>query len=79
MSSNKKIIKIKKKKENNVSNNRNNAVIPKTWVLPNRKNFIEFINSTFIKYKNDGKPEKSIPEIFKPFKHQNKRKPINKK
>lgn len=70
MSSNKKIIKIKKKKENNVSNNRNNAVIPKTWVLPNRKNFIEFINSTFIKYKNDGKPEKSIPEIFKPFKYQ---------
>jgi superfamily II DNA or RNA helicase len=78
MSSVKKIIKIKKKKENNVSiisninniNNRNNIISPKNWVLPNRKNFIEFINSTFIKYKNDGKSEKSTIGLFKPFKYQ---------
>jgi len=68
MSSNKKIIKIKKKKENN--NNINDIVSPKTWVLQNRKNFIEFINSTFIKYKNNQKSEKSTPGIFKPFKYQ---------
>jgi hypothetical protein len=72
MSSNKKIIKIKKKKENNIliESDRNNIVIPKTWILPNRKNFIEFINTAFIKYKNDQKPEKSTPGIFKPFKYQ---------
>ena len=71
MSSNKKIIKIKKSKtkintEINTElkteiNNTNNIVSPKQWVLPNKKNFIEFINSTFIKYKNNQKKEETIP------------------
>ena len=40
------------------------------WVLPNRKEFVNWINETFIKYRANGKTEKSITGKFTPFKYQ---------
>jgi len=72
-------IKIKTNPENNIKNNnsqsnlqnniQNNLQINE-WVLPNKKEFPDWINQTFIKYKSDGKPQKSIPGKYKPFKYQ---------
>ena len=49
----------------------NNAVQPLEWVLPNKKDFLHWINETFIKYKADGKPASSnSSNKFSPFKYQ---------
>lgn len=47
----------------------NNSVQPLNWVLPDKKEFLNWINETFIKYRADGKPVKST-NTFTPFKYQ---------
>jgi superfamily II DNA or RNA helicase len=54
----------------NKENSKENRVIPEEWILPNRKEFIEWINTTFIKYRSDNKIEKVTKGVFKPFKYQ---------
>jgi hypothetical protein len=55
----------------NLSNFINNkSKEPLNWVLPNRKEFVNWINETFIKYRANGKSEKSITGKFTPFKYQ---------
>jgi len=62
---------IKTKNENNNDNNNNTSqVVPNEWILPNRKEFVDWINQTFIKYKSNGKTETIIPGKYKPFKYQ---------
>jgi superfamily II DNA or RNA helicase len=58
------------KKNNNLLNNDDNSVIPKIWVLPNRKEFVNWVNKTFIKYKANNKKVSFTPGKFKPFKYQ---------
>lgn len=74
MSTNLKKLKIKKTHEikikSNSENNLQNNLQINEWVLPNKKEFPDWINQTFIKYKSDGKPQKSIPGKYKPFKYQ---------
>jgi len=48
----------------------NNAVQPLEWVLPNKKDFLHWVNQTFIKYKADGKPSPNSTNKFSPFKYQ---------
>lgn len=51
----------------------NNAVQPLEWVLPNKKDFLHWINETFIKYSADGKVIKqksNSTNKFSPFKYQ---------
>ena len=55
---------------NKISNfiNKNDEMIePLSWVLPNKKEFINWISQTFFKYRADGK---KLPAYkgFKPFK-----------
>ena len=52
------------------SNKETNRVIPEEWVLPNKKEFIEWVNQTFIKYRTDNTVEESVKGVFKPFKYQ---------
>ena len=57
---------------NKISNfiNKNDEMIePLSWVLPNKKEFINWISQTFFKYRADGK---KLPAYkgFKPFKYQ---------
>ena len=56
---------------NKVSNflNKDDKVQPLEWVLPNRKEFVNWINETFLKYRASGKPE-HITNKFTPFKYQ---------
>jgi superfamily II DNA or RNA helicase len=54
--------------KNNI-NNLNNLNITE-WVLPNKKEFPDWINQTFIKYKSDGKTQTTVPGKYKPFKYQ---------
>lgn len=54
------------KKKNSSSNS---SVSPLFWVLANKKQFPDWINKTFIKYKSTGKENKN-PSGFKPFKYQ---------
>ena len=49
--------------------NKNNLVEPLNWVLPNRKEFVEWINETFLKYRATGK-EQPLSKKFSPFKYQ---------
>ena len=49
--------------------NKNNLVEPLNWVLPNRKEFVEWINETFLKYRATGK-EQPHSKKFTPFKYQ---------
>lgn len=47
-------------------------VEPLFWVLPNKKEFPNWINKTFIKYKSNGIPLLPVnKDKFKPFKYQN--------
>ena len=56
---------------NKVTNfiNKDNSVEPLHWVLPNRKEFGNWINETFLKYRADGKMH-PISNKFTPFKYQ---------
>ena len=49
--------------------NKNNLVEPLNWILPNRKEFAEWINETFLKYRATGK-EQPHSKKFTPFKYQ---------
>jgi superfamily II DNA or RNA helicase len=49
--------------------NKNNLVEPLNWVLPNRKEFVEWVNETFLKYRATGK-EQPHSKKFTPFKYQ---------
>ena len=49
--------------------NKDNGIHPLSWVYPNRKEFIEWINRTFIKYRIDDKLLKPSKK-FIPFKYQ---------
>jgi superfamily II DNA or RNA helicase len=42
---------------------------PTNWILPNRKEFVNWINQTFLKYSASGKPQ-PISNKFTPFKYQ---------
>ena len=44
-------------------------VEPLNWVLPNRKEFINWINETFMKYRADGKVAPTLNK-YVPFKYQ---------
>jgi superfamily II DNA or RNA helicase len=63
------------KKNSDISNkitnfiNKNDIIEPLNWVLPNKKEFISWINETFIKYRANGKLHLSSGE-FIPFKYQ---------
>ena len=56
---------------NKISNflNKNDKVTPLNWVYPNKKEFVNWVTSTFIKYRAD---EKSVIQTknFTPFKYQ---------
>ena len=56
---------------NKISNfiNKNDMVEPLNWVLPNRKEFVNWINETFLKYRASGKTL-PITNKFNPFKYQ---------
>ena len=55
---------------NNINNFINNIKVePLEWVLPNRKEFIDWLNRTFIKYRSDGKKYKKT-NTFIPFQYQ---------
>lgn len=56
-------------KINNFINN-NDIVHPLYWVLPNKKEFVNWINETFLKYRAIGKLENTTPGKFKPFQFQ---------
>ncbi len=67
----------KEKKEtlelsNKINNfiNKNDSVQPLNWVLPNKKEFVNWINETFLKYRASGKKENINPGKFTPFKYQ---------
>ena len=49
--------------------NKNNLVEPLNWVLPNRKEFVDWVNETFLKYRATGK-EQPHSKKFTPFKYQ---------
>ena len=49
--------------------NKDTRIEPLNWVLPNKKEFSDWINETFIKYRADGKIHAPSNE-FKPFKYQ---------
>ena len=49
--------------------NKNNNIQPLNWVLPNKKEFINWINQTFLKYRANGK-EHTVSKKFTPFKYQ---------
>ena len=55
----------------NINNflNKDDRVQPLYWVSPNRKEFINWINETFIKYRADGKMH-PVTSKFTPFKYQ---------
>jgi hypothetical protein len=54
----------------NINNFVNNIKVePLEWILPNRKEFIEWLNRTFIKYRSDGK-KYTKTNYFTPFKYQ---------
>ncbi len=61
---------ITNKINNTTTNKVTKQIIPKEWVLPNRKEFTSWINETFIKYRTDNKVEKVTKGVFKPFKYQ---------
>lgn len=51
---------LKKSSEtNNNKDNFNNLINPQYWILPNRKKFINWVDSTFLKYKAKGKSEQN--------------------
>lgn len=56
---------------NKISNfvNKNDSVQPLNWVLPNRKEFVSWINETFLKYRANGKINPPTNK-FSPFKYQ---------
>ena len=56
---------------NKISNflNKNDKVTPLKWVLPNKKEFVNWVTSTFVKYRADGTPT-SQTKNFTPFKYQ---------
>jgi len=56
------------KKLNNFLN-KNNLVEPLNWVYPNKKEFVNWINETFLKYRATGK-NPTITNSFTPFKYQ---------
>jgi len=49
--------------------NKNNTVEPLQWVYPNRKEFVNWINETFLKYRANGKMHPTTNK-FTPFKYQ---------
>ena len=51
------------------NNNNNNEISPLKWVLPDKKEFVKWIDETFIKYRATGKPE-NVKAKFTPFKYQ---------
>ena len=61
---NKNLNSTKKKKKKDM-------VEPLFWIMPNKKEFPNWINKTFIKYKSNGVPLIPNKKIFKPFKYQN--------
>jgi hypothetical protein len=58
-----------KKLYNKINNFVNTNIEPLNWVLPNRKEFVNWINQTFLKYRASGKPQ-PISNKFTPFKYQ---------
>ena len=54
----------------NFVNNTNNIIHPLTWVLPNKKQFIEWVNTTFQRYKATKKNTPSKNRTFSPFLYQ---------
>jgi superfamily II DNA or RNA helicase len=54
---------------NKINNFVNINTEPLNWVLPNRKEFVNWINQTFLKYRASGKPQ-PISNKFTPFKYQ---------
>ena len=56
---------------NKISNflNKNDKVTPLNWVLPNKKEFVNWVTSTFVKYRSDGK-QMDQSKNFTPFKYQ---------
>ena len=56
---------------NKISNflNKDDSVQPLNWVLPNRKEFVNWVNETFLKYRATGKTEFTTNK-FTPFKYQ---------
>lgn len=56
-------------KLSNFINANNKMIEPLSWVLPNKKEFINWISQTFFKYRADGKKLPSYTG-FKPFKYQ---------
>jgi len=64
-------MKSKKDLSNKITNfiNKDSRIEPLNWVLPNKKEFGDWINETFIKYRADGKIHAPSNE-FKPFKYQ---------
>ena len=49
--------------------NKNDVIEPLNWVLPNRKEFVNWVSETFVKYRADGKMHPSTQK-FTPFKYQ---------
>ena len=49
--------------------NKNDAIEPLNWVLPNRKEFVNWVSETFVKYRATGKIHPSTGK-FTPFKYQ---------
>ena len=75
MNSNKKETKEAKEElelSNKINNfvNKNDTLQPLNWVLPNRKEFVSWVNETFLKYRASGKKENSVIGKFTPFKYQ---------
>jgi len=63
------------KLSNKINNfiNKNNIVQPLNWVLPNKKEFVSWVNETFLKYRASGpsgKKEIVVSKKFTPFKYQ---------
>jgi superfamily II DNA or RNA helicase len=56
-------------KQINTFINKNTEVTPLNWVLPNKKEFVEWVTKTFVKYRADGKEQKYTTK-FTPFKFQ---------
>ncbi len=56
---------------NQMNKNMENSMIePLFWVLPNKKEFPEWVTETFLKYMANGKPLVSVPGVKKAFKYQ---------
>jgi superfamily II DNA or RNA helicase len=49
--------------------NKSDIIEPLNWVLPNRKEFVNWVNETFLKYRADGKTHPPTTN-FNPFKYQ---------